>query len=353
METIMKHKGFSARIMEAERLVGDQIFGLPPGKPLEVFYSDQFEKWPENYMKNSFLVPVRPNKGLWFDWTMNDSNNTAILPTVKGCNPITGMQTSGFHLERYETKCPKHGCDFIADRFCPECDYKWPPQSYVCQPPLWLDGFFTNGNVRQFFFTEDELRDVATHMIGKENVMPAFGFAFYRPKEPRVNSQPTYRMKYLTAGFKLEDMGNVGYPYGVSTDWESLSASNTTSSVLFSASSPCSAAVVASMGEEKTSASLSDSIKGTYRGVAKSVSYSASDINIRLTAVKEVSVGSGARINQSVVQDPYPFESWKDVPDAVMTIYFVFQEKFEELKAGGFRTLEGKPEGMLAGIPVG
>jgi hypothetical protein len=112
---------------------------------------------------------------------------------------------------------------------------------------------------------------------------------------------------------------------------------------------------MASMGEEKTSASLSDPIKGTYRGVAKSFSYSAFDIkrSLKKTSIKEVSVGSGARINQSVIQDPYPFESWKDVPDAVMTIYFVFQEKFEELKAGGFRTLEGKPEGMLTGIPVG
>jgi hypothetical protein len=36
-----------------------------------------------------------------------------------------------------------------------------------------------------------------------------------------------------------------------------------------------------------------------------------------------------------------------------MTIYFVFQEKFEELKAGGLRDLSGKPEGMLAGMPVG
>ena len=338
METIMKYKGFSARIMEAERLVGDQVFGLPPGRPLEVFYADQFEKWPEGWMHGAgvFLIPVSPNKGLWFDWTMNDSNNTAILSTVKGCNPITGMQTSGFHLERYETKCPKHGCDFIADRFCSECNYKWPPQGYICQAPLWWDGFRSDeGHVRQFFFTEDELRDVATHMIGKENVMPAFGFAFYRSKEPRVNPQPAYRMKYL--------VGDVGYPYGVSTDWESVSATNTDtiSSILYNASSPCSD--VAFMGED--------------RGVAKSFSYSASDVNtkrsLKKTSIKEVSVGSGARINQSVIQDPYPFESWKDVPDAVMTIYFVFQEKFEELKAGGFRTLEGKPEGMLTGIPVG
>jgi hypothetical protein len=69
--------------------------------------------------------------------------------------------------------------------------------------------------------------------------------------------------------------------------------------------------------------------------------------------VKEVSVGAGAKIEQNLVQDPFPLDSWCDKPEAVMTIYFVFQEKFEELKAGGLRDLSGKPEGMLAGMPVG
>jgi hypothetical protein len=73
----------------------------------------------------------------------------------------------------------------------------------------------------------------------------------------------------------------------------------------------------------------------------------------RKPEVKEVSIGAGAKINQELVPDPYPLDSWKDVPDAVMTIYFVFQEKFEELKAGGMRDFQGKPEGMLQNIPVG
>jgi hypothetical protein len=47
--------------------------------------------------------------------------------------------------------------------------------------------------------------------------------------------------------------------------------------------------------------------------------------------VKEVSIGAGAKIEQILKADPYPLDSWKDTPDAVMTLYFVFQEKFEEL----------------------
>jgi len=96
----MEYKGFNAQIMEAKRLTGTQVHRLPPGIPLEVYYSDEFVQFPENWMKGPgvFIVPVKPDKGLWFDWRHNDELNTAVLPTVKGCNPVTGLKTSGFHL---------------------------------------------------------------------------------------------------------------------------------------------------------------------------------------------------------------------------------------------------------------
>jgi hypothetical protein len=34
---LMEYKGYKAQIMEAERLTGDYVHGLPPGSPLEVF----------------------------------------------------------------------------------------------------------------------------------------------------------------------------------------------------------------------------------------------------------------------------------------------------------------------------
>jgi hypothetical protein len=183
----MEYKGFKASIMEAERLKGDCVHGLLPGTALPIYYVEEFLRVPENWVKKGgFVVPVKPEKGLWFDWRANSAVNTAVIPTVKGCNPITGLQTSGFHLERYENKCPKHGCDFLMERYCPECGYKWPPQSYISgnSNTLWWDGFRSEeGVVRQFFFTEDMMRDIATHLIGKENTVPAFGFAFYSPKE--------------------------------------------------------------------------------------------------------------------------------------------------------------------------
>jgi hypothetical protein len=357
----MEYKGFKASIMEAERLTGEYEHNLPPGSPLEIFHADQFMNLPGGWMRGPgvFIVPVRPNKGLWFNWTMNDAHNTAVLPTVKGCNPITGMQTSGFHLERYESKCPKHGVDFQADRYCPECGYKWPFQNYVAIPStLWWDGFRANdGSVRQFFFTEDEMRDVAQALIGKENTVPAFGFAFYKPKEARTPpASSTYRGSHFYNSLGLYE---VKTSYGLITDggmdcgekslnFDSSLGNSGVSQVYYSSSQTlgCSSSdPVACAAAESHTPKLFKS-KISTRGIGgQSVS--------ALAPVKEVSIGAGAKIRQDLQLDPYPLDSWCEKPGAAMTIYFVFHEKFEEIKAGGMRDVEGKPEGMLSGVPVG
>jgi len=387
MENVMKYKGFCARIMEAERLIGESVHSLPPGTALPVYPVDAFLNAPENWIKTGgFVVPVGPNKGLWFDWTMNSRMNTAIIPTVKGCNPITGLQSSGFHLERYEMKCPKHGCDFLSERFCPECNYKWPPQNYVSYPnTLWWDTWSINGvEGRQFFFSGDELRDIATHLIG-ENTVPAFGFAFFAPKEPRIEQMGALRGEACC--------GSIGAPLGLSPLYEFNQSQHMylSSSAGFMSSPPmsltgtsypqvsvsycCSSNILDGV---KTISALSGT-KMSKRSFSKTleqpknaqslrqqkdyipISDDGMDESLYLSErsvepskpVKEVSIGAGAKICQNLNLDVYPLDSWHDTPDAVMTIYFVFQEKFEELKAGGLRDLEGVKNGMLQGLPVG
>lgn len=352
MKSLMEYKGFKAQIMEAERLTGDYTHELPPGNPIEVFHSEEFAKYPEQWMKGPgvFVVPVRPNKGLWFDWTQNSKKNTAIVPTVKGCNPITGLQTSGIRLERYDTKCPKHGIEFKGDRFCSECGYKWPTQNYISYPnTLWLDTWNSGDGVsRQFFFTEDEMRDVATHLIGKDQIVPAFGFAFFRPKETRPEDPETTR----SFNYTLTTINNNPPFWGQlyyqpqTPNWfyntHYLNEVKTTCDSLYNdghAIYACNASSAAP--SEKFTKGLLDSDEEIH---VKS---------FRSAPVKEVSIGAGAKINQNVILDPYPLESWKDTADASMVIYFVFQEKLEELKAGGMIDLVGKKEGMLEGIPVG
>jgi len=359
---IMRYKGFKAKIMEADRLLGEDTHELPPGKPLEIFSSEVFINYPENWMVGSdvFVVPVRPNKGLWFDWRENDVYNTAILPTVKGCNPLTGLQTSGFHLERYEEKCPKHKCNFIAERFCPKCGYRWPPQNYISYPNiLWWDTWVTNEGVgRQFFFTADELRDIASHKIGK-NAVPAFGFTFFTPKERRESPKAVpYR------GVDSAFLNSDGYGNGFKAVLDEIGGTEEKTSGgmnIFYHS------VYQSIGQTYSSSlpydcATNDSVKGlslTNSGgiiTPNNISMEGGEINSpkpQKEEIKEVSIGAGARIRQSLNRDTYPLESWKEAPDASMTIYFIFQEKFEELKSKGMRDISSAKEGMLQGLPVG
>lgn len=342
----MEHKGYYAKIMEADRLIGDHTFCLPPGTPLDIYPADVFNSYPENWMKGPgvFVVPVRPNKGLWFDWRENDPYNTAVIPTVKGCNPITGMQTTGFHLEKYETKCPKHNCDFQADRFCPECGYKWPDRGYVSMSPLWWDGWMSEGAVRQFFFTEDMMRDIASHMIGKENTVPAFGFAFYSPKVKRVKPQEVSYIYHSNCFSDVKYASSATYWSSASNLSENLSYSNKI------------------LSRSKTARGITDlertpTMDALYLA-ERSIDFSSSEqYSIQQRSVfvpeKEVSIGAGAKIHQELPKDNSPLEDWKDVPDSVMTIYFVFQEEFLKMASGGFRDFIDCKDGMLKGLPVG
>jgi hypothetical protein len=369
----MKHKGYSAQVMESKRLVGEELHGLPPGSALDVYPGETFNTYPENWVtKGAFVIPVKPNKGLWFNFRMNDEYNTAILMTVKGCNPITGLQSSGFHLDKYVDKCPKHGCDFVSERFCPECGYKWPDRSYLSGSPLWWDGWVSEGAIRQFFFTEEMMRDVATHMIGKENTVPAFGFAFYSPKEPRPSYPSTfiyhctsYGSSYIKFGSSsihsafppqnkmfysspISD-GTLGGEIKSKSSTRGLDMSKRSRSVSYSVDSPklmCSAQPdsldysmdFAPMVEEKTSGGTLSEFLGEIRSFVPQ---------------KEVAVGAGAKIRQELPEDTNPLDSWKDTPDSVMTIYFVFQEEFDKMAAGGFKDFSDCKDGMLKGLPVG
>jgi hypothetical protein len=341
--TTMTYKGYSAQVMESVRLHGEGIHHLPPGSALNVYPVDSFLSPPENWLKKgAFVVPVKPNKGLWFNFRMNDENNTAVLMTVKGCNPITGLETSGFHLDRYEGKCPKHGCDFESERFCPECGYKWPDRSYLSGSPLWWDGWVCEGAIRQFFFTEDMMRDVATHMIGKENTVPAFGFAFYSPKEPRLKvttSQIIYNTSYHASGYSkhfepLYSTRNNNVFYSSTTGSPNLAECDSFNSIV------------------KSDSNLG-ALESLQRGVSMELPDTMVDREYGYKPQKEVSVGAGAKIRQELPQDNYPLDSWKDKPDAVMTIYFVFQEEFNAMAAGGFKDFKDCKDGMLKGLPVG
>ena len=312
----MEHAGFKASLMRASRLKGEGIHGLPPEEKIRVFPIASLPGSPDGWVREAgtYVVPVDTEWGLWFDWTMNDALNHAIIPSTKGMNPITGRKLEGFGLEEYSDKCPTHGCDLTHGNLCNECGYELPPQNYVCNPnTLWWDGFRqSDGSVRQFFFTDEDERDIASAVIGKENTVPAFGFACYKPKNPRTT--PSFITRGGPMMFKsMAVMDSCEVPLGSFNDDFSMDNSsidvcykNQPTTTCYNAqlgvsgnTGPMGAGVSGSSGKQggtiRASAMIGERRKRSYshkKNISKSIKKS-----------KSVSVGAGARINQVLVRD--------------------------------------------------
>jgi hypothetical protein len=344
----MKYKGFRAQIMRAQRLIGSGVHGLPPGSPIDVFPVDSFERPLDHWMKGpgNYVVPVNADWGLWFNWTQNDHMNTAVLLSIKGMNPITGQRSNGFALERYEEKCSIHGEKFQDGLFCEKCNYRWPEQNYVAFPnTLWWDGFRSaDGKVRQFFFTEDLAKSIPELVIGKEDTIPAFGFAFFQPK---VRRETKFQMRGSGIGGQSLSCGSFDdvkayYAGGIITP----SSSN----------HYLGQSVDYSVSENSTNYSLTCSNACSVSSSADSTVKSNSVLKLKKSVRSiqaEVGVGAGAEISQELSLDPLKLSDWEDEPASVMRLYFVFIEQFEEIKNRGLRDLTGEKEGYLANLPVG
>jgi len=402
--SIMEHAGFKARLMKAKRLEGDGVFDLPPGSPITVFPIACLPGCPDGWVREAgtYVCPVSSDWGLWFDWTMNDKLNTAVIPSVKGMNPITGTKLEGFGMEQYADKCPVHDIPFTHGRICSECGYEWPPQNYITQSSgwLWFDGMRqADGSVRQFFFTADDERDVASAVIGKENTVPAFGFAFYQTKNPIIPEPPKARRRYqsplMKYGTKMVGASSlkksvkkgilraktVGYSSG-STTYDSRPLQESTidtiptqdTSYVYTSNST---------GEDLTPGDLKEMIQSfasvdehvdfapqsmyqqviedgiepeelTSRGIDPEVCASDAQEIKEEEVNKTVSVGAGAKIKQEIKQDKLGIDAWKDQPSAVIRLYFCFEPQFLDIiKKGGFKEIKNDKEGFLKGVKVG
>ena len=162
---------------------------------------DKYPACPSDWMRSegiikSYFVPVVEGHGMWIDFNENDNNNhhVAIVISIQGINPITGLPCQDAQLEQYIEECPKHKIKFGPDRFCKKCDFKWPKQNYICTTGtphgnFWLDGFkAANGIVRQYILTAEKMRGVASNIIGKDRVY-AIGISFFLSKEKKTPLQ--------------------------------------------------------------------------------------------------------------------------------------------------------------------
>lgn len=187
----MKIKDFTCELHMPDKVSDDKVNQLPPYAHTHAYRVDDYErsasKWPKSSKDiGSYFVGVREDKGLWLDF--NDNNNldhdVAIVISIQGVNPITGQPTE-LRLEQYEKKCPVHNVNFEENRHCPKCGFCWPAQNYISTTGttvgrLWLYGFrMPDGKVRQYVFTADELKGIASQIVGDKRPY-SIGIAFYR-----------------------------------------------------------------------------------------------------------------------------------------------------------------------------
>lgn len=375
METLnsvseMNVNGFKAGIKRADRLkdIG-RAHGLPSGYNIPLYPIENLPGSPLDWVREmgSYVVPVDPEWGLWFDWTSNDGLNTSIVPSVKGMNPITGLAIDGIRLEQYKTNCPKHNKPFLNNRFCEDCGYSWPMQNYVSSPnTLWWDGFRQpDGKVRQFFFSADEERDVASHIIGKQNTVPAFGFAFYKTKVERKNQVQNHRYNYhynygvnplyekkLIGDFNWQEQKQNWYDNTAHPTFTDIKMSD---NLEISCQNMCdndsnyyAAGIAGNDGTEGFTGYSSSVLRSSV--APSSVKSAKREINTRN---KSVSIGAGAEIAQELLPDTLELSDWNSDHSALMRLYFCFPEQFETIKRKGIKQFTSKPNGFLNSVPVG
>jgi hypothetical protein len=338
---MLEHAGYKVKIMETERLRGDITFGLPPGRPMDVYPLEYFPGVPEEWCKEvgSYVIPINSEKAMWFDFTMNQHETTGVITGIKCLNPITGLKIENLKLEQYRDQCPTHKIPFGHDRYCEKCKYNWPGQNYLSYPnTLWIDGFRQpDGTVRQFFFTDEEMRDVASAVIGKQNTTISFGFAFFRNK--RVVTREPQLTRGAAPYFGIPDFDYTPHWFQPTITY---------------------------YGNQTTNISLDDGIKKSISEPVNQVFCCSATSEVgasfaapvtrsfRNTTNKEVAVGAGAKINQKLLIDTLPLSEWIKEPQALIRLYFVFNEQLNTIiRNGGIKIPEKKENGYLQEIKIG
>ena len=369
--------------------------GLPPYEKRKFYLADEYPAVPKNWIpsegrKTSYFVPVKEDTGMWLDFNKNCHHKyeVAIVISVQGVNPITGMPCTSPRLEQYIDKCPKHDTTFGPHRYCKECGYKWPKQNYLCttgtpKGNLWLDGFRTaDGVVRQYILTMDKIKGVAANILKEDRVF-AVGISFFLSVNPKpvVQHQPLMRGVNLGLNGTLYKMGGISkvsktktfsaksISKGITTNdsWNDNTTytndvskcCNITASSL-SSSSAAGAEEDANMFYDATGGldrlceindMAIDSAKYEVAKACENPKLSKSDI--RSVSVKKVEVGAGANINQQVHADPEPLEFWRKEPESIICINYVLEEDAEKIISKGKISLEGHKESFLKKIPKG
>jgi hypothetical protein len=214
------------------------------------------------------------------------------------------------------------------------------------------------------------MKDIANHLIGKEDTVPAFGFAFYAQKTKRypafvtmdnlkwLNGNPfmsphTYGGYWTTFGPSQPETEYLHYTTcgGFTSDGslmdKDILRDGSSSNIIL-----CKNSSSAKINFNNVVAAYTCSVESPVglKGLEEPIGIPEQE---QFTSIKEVAIGAGAKIKQDLLADNYEFDSWKEEPDAVMRIYFIFENEFQHWKSFGIRDYEGCVNSMLDGLPVG
>ncbi len=414
MNTKMKVKEFEAALHLPQKL--NQIIKdgkeipqtLPPRSVKYAYPVDSYPACPDSWMNGSeiagsYFVGVEEDKGMWLDFNpcCHLDREVAIVVSIQGVNPITGQKTDALRLEQYKKKCPIHDVDFQQNNYCTECDFDWPDQNYLATTGtplgnLWLDGFRRpDGTVRQYIFTAEEMKGIASQIIGKDKVY-AIGVAFYYSKEEKpkqiglsdtrgCGSSAINYHKYLP---EITDMvfggsdtlmgdcsdiiigGDVSDDYPMDDDCldfcEDFSgghAGDITSSVSYGPSGSASGGEMKGFASATGGKGLSGR-KGILRSqsiggivtpesatgqVANKVTRKQAVKTVR--PVKKLEIGAGALIKQKVYRDTRGMDFWEEEPAGMMYINYCDMETLNQILEAG--EIKKKSEGFMDGLTVG
>lgn len=375
----MNSNGFYAGFNMPEALISREdkdeelAHRLPPYAKRKSFMVDEFPACPSNWMQSegkltSYFVPVQEKKGMWLDFNKNFERDyhVAIVVSVQGVNPITGLPCKDAALEQYIESCPKCNEKFGPNRLCKKCGYKWPKQNYICTTgtpsgQLWLDGFRSaEGVVRQYILTQEKMRGVASNIIGESRVF-AIGMSFFLSKNPKRDYNSRYQ-DYIRGSFNKSCLYlNVSSPAPEANACGAASivdkSTNTVSDWMETPdrnlSTICDSLSSFSNTDNdcvKSSSSNSRSVKSSNRSKGGGASAGSFTSQIK---TKKLEVGAGANIDQMVYDDPETLDFWRTSPESILCVNYCLEEEAAKIITSGRVSVAGHKEGFLKDVLVG
>jgi len=372
---LMRNNGCSVGFNMPDALEGENTHGLPPYRKRMPYLVDKYPGCPSDWLKSegkvkSYFVPVVEGSGMWLDFNYNETNthHVAIVISIQGVNPITGLPCTDAQLEQYIEKCPKHKIAFGPDRYCKKCDYKWSKQNYICttgtpQGSLWLDGFkAVDGIVRQYILTAEKMRGVASNVIGKDRVH-AIGVSFFLSKEkkpPRQGSGVRLGGDYNNMALNVSPIYNSGItPYwqyisdSTSGDFDAVDGLECVKGVLKGSNSFGAAHGGGTSSQITCSSAAPEGSLKSYKSVKRSKSQAILRKSASPVRVKKLEVGAGAKIRQIVYDDPEKLDYWHDDPESIICVNYCAEIEARKIIEQGTVNIEGHEEGFLKDVPVG